>query len=100
MLALWARWARLTGLGYPTSSAFVFKVRGLGRMPDEALQVDHVMVEIQRDPAEQQHAFMLRHHYLEQRPAREKIQALRMSSRTYYNRLDEAQWAVHARLAK
>ena len=100
VLALWARWARLTGLGYPSSSAFVFKARGRGQMPAEAECIDQTFLLLQRDPVELQNAYIVRFHYLEEKNFSEKLAALEVSKSTYYRRLDDAQWAVHVRLTR
>ena len=101
LLSLWSRWGRVRVLGYPRSSAFVPKPQGgHNEAPPEVVMVDRVVASLGNDPDDRQHQRVLRYHYLSDGSVRQRIKGAKVSSRTYYRWLDEAQWAVHVRLTR
>lgn len=96
-LARWGRWAFDASGGYPTAAAYVARARGAQIVPEGVLAVDQV---IARLPAEGEAHLQRRllDHYLRSRPLSELIEQTGITRRTYFRRLEEAQYAVHVRL--
>ena len=92
----WARWSRHSVGGYPSASAHVPRVRGRAEPPERVLVCDAVLVVLGVEEHHLQQRIIK--HYQRDCGIREILRQLGISTRRYYDDLEEAQWAVHVRL--
>jgi len=98
-LNAWGRWSLHRVGGYPTASSHVPRVRGRVSAPEGVLAVDVVVAHLGLVPDERHLQRRLIQHYQRDCAVRALMQRLLINSmRTYYDQLEEAQWAVHVRL--
>ena len=98
-LGIWGRWSLCRIGGYPAASSHVPRVRGRGEPPTGVMAVDAVLGAIGRDRDERHLQRRIFTHYHRDSGIRELVRRLGISTATYYDQLEEAQWAVHVRLS-